>query len=84
MVGETRTTIERVVQTVAESTHTDPMDLPPLYEAIDTDALNSILEDRTDVSVSFKYAGTRVTATSDGYITIEESPGAEIGTPAMD
>lgn len=77
MDGEMRTASTDVVQTVAESTNNDPVDLPPLYETIDPDALDSILEETVDGWVSFTYAGVEVTATSEGGVAVNENPGSE-------
>ncbi|ELY78748.1 HalOD1 output domain-containing protein [Natrinema pallidum] len=37
-----------------------PAALPPLYEAVDPDALTAVLESNPDVTVRFDYAGYRV------------------------
>ena len=61
-----------VVRTVFD----DERDPRPLYEVVDPDALDSLLESRSNrdrrdpISVSFPYAGVRVTVTSDGRITV--------------
>lgn len=57
-----------VVTAVAETTGQSPSDLPPLYGAIDPDALNALLEGGhpdSSLSVTFRYRGYRVTVTSD-------------------
>jgi len=56
---------ETVVEAVSECESTDPMALPPLAEAIDTDALDAIFEtDRSRVTLSFRYSAVVVTVTA--------------------
>lgn len=56
----------RVIHAVAEHSGTDPTDLPPLYEAVDPDALDALFgptaadDTREGGEVSFIYAGYRV------------------------
>ncbi|WP_435344898.1 HalOD1 output domain-containing protein [Haloarchaeobius sp. HRN-SO-5] len=47
---------------------------PPLYEAIDTDALESLLRgsDGPPVEIRFEYAGYRIRAKSDGTFEVAE------------
>ena len=54
-----------VVDAVAACENVDPVDLPPLYEAVDTDALNAVFRSLTDGEISFSYAGYDVTLHSD-------------------
>lgn len=71
-VGETASA--RVIRTVADTTATDPLELPPLYETIDPDALDALVEDMTSGTISFSYIGRDITVHSDGTVTIDESP----------
>ena len=72
---------QTVVLAVAEATGDDAMELPPLYDAIDPDALNKLFDsdvlgaDRRDGSVEFAYAGCDVTVRADGRVTV--APAAE-------
>ena len=58
-------------------------DLPPLYEIVDPDALDSLLESRANRSgrsrrsVSFRYGDAKVTVTSDGRIAVRPGDGTE-------
>lgn len=63
-----------VVEAVAEVSHSDPMDLEPLYRSVDTDALDSIVTyaDGSGVSVSFEVETFDVSVYGDG--TIEVRP----------
>lgn len=63
-----------VVYTVAEAEGTDPLDLPPLYDAIDPDYLDRLGDDPTaDDYARFTYAGYRVHATASGDVTVLDS-----------
>lgn len=70
-----------IVEAVAAATDREPTDLPPLYESIDTDALDAIAAgwtantDRRDY-VSFAFAGVDVAVESDGGIEVRPD-GAE-------
>lgn len=67
-------TSQAVVTAVAEETGTDPMDLEPLYNVVDSDALNTLFRSHESVTggslleVQFTYAGCDVRVTSDGSI----------------
>jgi hypothetical protein len=73
MVETMRTVSERVIRTVAEATDTDPATLPPLYESVDPDALNELVESMSDGEISFTYVGREVTVDSDGGVRLAGS-----------
>lgn len=60
-----------IVIALADRTGLDVDDLPPLYRAIDPDALNAVFADGAradaDVAVTFEYAGHRVVVTHEGF-----------------
>lgn len=66
-----------VVSTVAER-RGDPQDaLPPLYEAIEPDALEALFDHTTETTgsellVQFSYAGYTVTVREPGDVSIEK------------
>lgn len=64
------TPVEAIVTAVADVTGQSPLELDPLGEVVDTDALNTLVnghDDRAEsVTVVFDYCGQRVTATTDG------------------
>lgn len=65
-----------VIESVSERTATDPVDLPPLYESIDPDALNALFETTASGTVrrgriEFTYAGCSVVVSSSDGITVE-------------
>jgi hypothetical protein len=59
---------------VADNLDTSPADLePPLYEVVDPDALDTIVEESsTPVTVSFEYQNLLIQAQSTGGVTIRE------------
>lgn len=62
-----------VVQAVATEKETDPTALPPLYESIDPDSLDSLLASATDqkLQIEFEYAGCYVVL--DGTVEVSAS-----------
>lgn len=73
----------RLVQAVATYTDTDPVELPPLYETIDPDAIETCITGMDGVDLSFEYAGVAVTVESTGEIQVgADAPAAAIWTPA--
>ncbi|WP_225741159.1 HalOD1 output domain-containing protein [Halorussus halophilus] len=63
-----------VVETVAAAEGVDTIDLPPLYEWIDPDALDEFVADEADDPrrVRFDYAGYEVTVEGDGAVSVEK------------
>lgn len=64
-----------VVEMVAIAADREPFGLQPLFDAIDPDALDALVdrhdaERSTDTSVSLRYAGHDVTVRSDGEVTV--------------
>ena len=77
---------QTVVLAVAEATGEDPIELPPLYDTVDPDALNELFDsdapgaERVDGHVEFAYADCDVTVRADGRVTV--APAAESGAAA--
>lgn len=67
---ETGGVMARVVEEVAERTGTSPYELPPLFDTIDPDALERVIESLNEGMVQFEYAGETVTVRSDGQVTV--------------
>ena len=63
----------RVVEALADATDTDPLELEPLYNVVDPEALDRLF--RTDshisASVRFEYEGHTVEVRSDGSVSID-------------
>ena len=51
-----------VPELIAQCTDVDPIALPPMYDCVDVDGLERIINERAgcDVTVSFRYAGHAV------------------------
>lgn len=67
-----------LIEVVAAENNCDPLDLPPLQEYIDADALDTILisnqhNSRPPIRVSFEYEGCGITVDSDGDIQIRQN-----------
>jgi hypothetical protein len=67
--------IRATVDAIDMEAVTDASSLPPLYEAVDPDALNAVLApDRTNgiATVRFRYMGYDVTMDGTGQVTLVE------------
>ena len=65
----------KVIAEVARRTDVAPIDLPPLHDAVNPDALDALFRptptgSRVDGTVSFEYSGYDVTVHADGYVDI--------------
>lgn len=67
-----RTVSERLIQRVANTTNSNSSELPVLYDHIDPDALDTLIEKMSDGEISFTYAGCEVTVESEGTIRLDE------------
>lgn len=67
----------RIVEAVADAVDSDPVELTPLYRAVDPDALEAVLETADGARVRFEYEDRTVEVRSDGSVTVgeEESTG---------
>lgn len=62
---------ERVIEAVAAYSNTKPLELPPLYNTIDPDALNSLFQSKwTTGRIEFLYYDHKVTITNGGEIDL--------------
>lgn len=63
---------EKVIQEVAAKTGTDPLELPPLYETIDPDALDALVESsgESGLQVEFQYADRHVVVDGTGGVGV--------------
>lgn len=70
-VGEEEATVA-VVTAVGEAKGVHPLELPPLYGAIDPDVLESVVgsEVGDEYWLAFSYSGHRVEVESSGIITV--------------
>lgn len=68
-----------IVERIAARENVDPLELPPLHDAVDTDALTALFatpERRAD-TVTFSYHGYEVTVEGPEKIQVEELPAGE-------
>ncbi|MFP8954383.1 HalOD1 output domain-containing protein [Natrialbaceae archaeon A-arb3/5] len=63
--GDGESASMQVVSAVAALCDTTPAELPVLYEAIDPDALDALIERGDDVQIQFEYNGFDIEVTSD-------------------
>ncbi len=61
---------KRIVERVAERAGLDPLELPPLYQAVDPDALNVLVETIEHGSITFEYVDEEVTVYGDGTVEL--------------
>lgn len=67
-----------VVLAVARASGTDPMELPPLYDHVDPDALDALVAHNTErsaqtnLAITFLFTGYEVTIRADGEIIVSE------------
>jgi hypothetical protein len=71
-----------VIEAIAALTGVPPTGLQPLYETLDPDALDGLLESapenpsrRSSLAVSFRHEGCDVTINADGHLTVTRRPG---------
>ncbi|AWB28668.1 hypothetical protein HARCEL1_07150 [Halococcoides cellulosivorans] len=60
-----------MVYAIAEFTGSDPKTMPPLYDAVDTDALDTLLNSETPIEISFEYEGHTVAVTGDSDVRVD-------------
>jgi hypothetical protein len=63
-----------LLRTVAGYEGVDPVDLPPLQETVDVDALERLVDsaDNDALTVTFDYCGYEVTVDGDGDVSVED------------
>lgn len=65
-----------IATTVADAAGVDPLDLDPLYDVVDPEVVETLLETPSvspESSIRFTYAGFEVTVEGEGDISVEES-----------
>ena len=65
-----------IAMTVADAAGVDPLDLDPLYDVVDPEMLETLIETPSvapESSITFTYAGFEVTVEGEGDIFVEES-----------
>lgn len=69
---EDRSPGEAVVQLVANVAGEDPLDLPPLYDTIGPESLDTLFQDRHSGILTFEYCGFTVTVEDDAIVSVKE------------
>lgn len=70
----TEAVVPAIVEKVAATKDTDPIELDPLYAAVDPDALNALYRDGFDGRVEFRYAGCTVVVDGEGEVRVAADP----------
>jgi hypothetical protein len=70
-------TSTRVVRCVSDALDCDPLDLPPLYDAVDPDALDALVPwpSRGRRRLSFRFAGVEVHVAEAGDVRVVPTNG---------
>lgn len=68
-LGSADEIVTTVLAAVAESEGCDPLDLPPIYERLDPEALAALPREAGFVELSFRYYGHQVTIGRDGGVS---------------
>lgn len=71
MSSTDRSASTRVIEAAAARTDRDALDLPPLAETVDPEALDAIANDQGAV-ITFPYAGMDVTVDETGTVNVDE------------
>jgi len=75
---------ETIVLELSEVTGIDPLDLPPLYDAVDVDAMQQLFDRGDDVEVEFAVAGCEVTVRGREDVTVTPTSGRTPATLGAD
>lgn len=66
---------ETIVLALSDVTGRDPLELPPLYDAVDVDALEQLFDRGGDVEVQFVVADCEVTVRGRDDVTVTPTSG---------
>ncbi len=72
---------ERIVWAVANERNVDVTELEPLYEVVDTDALEAIVTAGIDGHVAFSYHGLQVFVHGDGDVELGGTDAPSVTSP---
>lgn len=75
-IADTDAFIYELVERVSSTTGVDPLELPPLFDAIDPEAVQRTLQsgEGNATRVSFHYAGCEIVVTSDRELFVLKRP----------
>lgn len=79
-IADTDAFIYELLELVSSATGVDPLELPPLFDAIDPEAVQRTLQSgaANATKVSFHYAGCEVVVTGDRELFVLERPSAAV------
>jgi len=75
---------ETIVLALSDVTGLDPLELPPLYDAVDVDALEQLFDRGGDVEVQFVVADCEVTVRGRDDVTVTPTSGRSTATLGAD
>ncbi|MFB6309722.1 MAG: HalOD1 output domain-containing protein [Salinirussus sp.] len=81
VLQEPESLTESVVKAVARREGVEESELPPLYDAIDTEALDRLFR-ASGGSVTFEYNGYRISVDHDGEVTFRDGNSPTVAEPA--
>lgn len=62
----------QIITAIADQTATDALDLPPLHEAVDVDALVALVQSEGTSRVVFSYQGHEVDVDGHGNVRVSD------------
>ncbi|WP_225335813.1 HalOD1 output domain-containing protein [Halomicrobium urmianum] len=68
--GDDEPLVDAVLAAVCDATGRDATDLPPLYSAVDPDALESLIESGGEAAVAFEYGAHHVLVDGGRTVTV--------------
>lgn len=73
-----------IVERVADREGVDPTDLEPLYDVVDPEALETLVDGACDgtIEVEFSYYGYEIVVDGNGTVSIDDEPPSETATDA--
>lgn len=63
---------EAIIEAIAEETSSDPLELPPLHNSIDPEALDRLFVNRDGGTVTFCCYEHEITVKQDGTVVVRE------------
>jgi hypothetical protein len=69
---------ETIIDALADAADVSPMELDPIYDSIDPDALSRLMNGSdADLSVTFTHGGHNVQVYDDGMVIVRDSEGGD-------
>lgn len=71
-IVDSETVANDIITSIADAMQTDVLDLPPLYETIDTEAVAELVQGDGVSEIAFSYHGRAVAIDGDGRVRVSE------------